>query len=142
MKKKNGIWMSALFIITGLILILANTCKKETCAPTLISPEKGALLDNGCYPDLDPIIWSFEWTSCSGATNYNLYVIGASASIPVIDIETAGLTYRDSTFGDYIGGPNLLGWKWKVRAFSGGNWGEWSEIRTFDVELINTDCKK
>jgi hypothetical protein len=50
--------------------------------------------------------WQFSWLSCPGATKYRLYVIHPKA---------------------------LNGWTWKVKAYVGGQWGKWSEIRTFDV---------
>lgn len=107
--------------------------------PVLNTPLANATLDNGCNPSSDVISWRFDWVDFPGATMYNLYVIGSSATIPVIN-ET--LTYSEylHNVNGYIGDQNCYGWIWKVRAFVDGNWGDWSEKRTFDVEPPNTDC--
>jgi hypothetical protein len=34
----------------------------------------------------------------------------------------------------------VTGWEWKVRAIFGVTPGEWSEVRTFNVEPVDTDC--
>jgi hypothetical protein len=65
--------------------------------PELISPEAGAVLDNGCLDHSDLIIWDFDWTDVSGATDYNLFVIGANASIPVIDTEISNSEFHYET---------------------------------------------
>jgi len=59
---------------------------------------------------------------------------------PVIDRSdlTASYFHREA-WGGYVADQNRFGWTWKVRAEVGGIWGAWSEIRTFDVEPVNTD---
>ncbi len=78
--------------------------------------------------------WTFEWQSVSGAQDYQLYVIHTGSTIPVANVKTIGTHYRIIKEGNYIAGPNLTDWTWKVRAQNGdGIWGPWSEIRTFSV---------
>jgi uncharacterized protein (TIGR02145 family) len=126
-----------------------NITVSERCIPLLISPENNAELDNSCTlngSDIsDNISWFFDWNDCAGATRYNLYVIGRDAIIPAIDIETQSSEYSSFSTGSYIGDLNgdvhRIGWRWRVRAFVNGEWGEWSNERTFDVEPLNTDCQ-
>lgn len=103
------------------------------------SPAQNEVLDNGRSDSKDPMIWAFDWPDVENATRYHLYVKGANASIPVInkdDLEES--TYLKFTNG-VIYERHRKGWTWKVRAFVDGEWGEWSEVRTFDVEPANTD---
>lgn len=111
----------------------------RTCIPDLLSPDEGAILDNGRSDFLDPVIWDFDWSDCSGASQYHLYVKHPSATNPVIDDQS--ITTSTYHFESYsvIGDLFRFGWEWKVRANTGGQWGPWSVIRTFDVEPANTD---
>ena len=110
-----------------------------SCIPLLISPAVGDLLDNGRTDAKDEIEWQFDWTDCEGATEYDLYVIGQSASIPLINKTVADSSYRRTSQGSYITEGNRKNWTWKVRTRTGDNVGESSEIRVFDVEPVNTD---
>jgi len=82
--------------------------------------------------------WRFSWFPCPGATKYQLYVIGIKPNFlnnPLINDSTiTTTTYL------YNRGPVILfkGWKWSVRAYVGGHWGEWSETRTFEVKPMNS----
>ena len=105
----------------------------------LISPEEGAVLDNGRYDRRDDIVWDFDWLNVTGATKYNLYVKHTGALYPVIDIGVYGSSYHHVSEGSYIINSNRFNWKWKVRAFIDDMWSDWSEVRSFDVEPINTD---
>jgi len=109
------------------------------CVPELLSPVETAMMDNGCLNKTDPIAWEFEWSGCPAAQSYGLYVIGASATVPVMDITTTGTSFRYESSG-YIADKNRLQWRWKVRAMLDGTWGEWSPEATFDVEPVGTDC--
>jgi hypothetical protein len=113
------------------------------CIPDLILPLDGAtMMDNGCDSAPESIIWDFDWSGCAGASQYHLYVKHPDALIPVID-ET-GITsssYHYDSLSGYIEEANRFGWEWKVRAMVGGQWGDWSGIRTFDVEPLNWDCQ-
>lgn len=109
------------------------------CIPDLITPTDNAILDNGCFDQSDLITWYFDWADCIGASKYNLYVKNVNAPNPVLDVETSYSEYLHSAISYIIEG-NFYDWKWKVRSFKDGNWGEWSEERTFSVEPLNTDC--
>jgi hypothetical protein len=105
----------------------------------LISPEEGAVLDNGRYDRQDDIVWDFDWSDVPGATKYHLYVKHTGSLYPVINREVYGSSYHHLSEGSYIINSNRFNWKWKVRAFIDDMWSEWSEVRSFDVEPINTD---
>lgn len=105
----------------------------------LISPTINEVLDNGCYDHSNPVEWYFDWADRKSAEKYQLYVIGPSGSAPLInksDIDTS--EYYFSDYG-YIS-KNRIGWTWKVRVMVNGTWSVWSDIWTFDVEPIDTDC--
>jgi len=76
-----------------LLLISLFSCSKsdpqpiELCVPILTVPEDGAIQDNGCDQNSDLLHWSFDWTTCDGATLYNLYVYRVGAEFPVINTE-------------------------------------------------------
>ena len=114
---------------------------RQRGVPTLRSPEDRAVMDNGCYDRTDGVEWAFEWEGIPGASRYHLRVFVAHAENPAIDnpnIEKP--SYRDRSPGGYVTDRNRLGWRWKVRAMVGGEWGEWSGEREFDVEPLDTDC--
>ncbi|MFQ5720925.1 MAG: hypothetical protein ACE5GI_00340 [Candidatus Aminicenantales bacterium] len=119
-----------------------NSFKSEpsSCAiPKLISPEEGAILDNGRYDRRDDIVWDFSWSNINGAIKYHLYVKHTGAQKPVIDIKTFNSFYHYISEDSYIIDENRFNWKWKVRAFVNDKWCDWSEERRFDVEPVNTD---
>ncbi|MCD4766776.1 MAG: hypothetical protein K8R34_09725 [Methanosarcinales archaeon] len=111
----------------------------EISPTVLISPKEDAVMDNGRTDRTDSIIWDFDWSDVKGATEYQLYVIGDTAKYPVIDRVTSSSSYHHSSPGSYIIESNRYGWTWKVRAQVNGQWGDWSETRTFSVEEVNTD---
>ena len=106
----------------------------------LISPENGAVLDNGCQDFSDLIEWYFDWDDFPSAERYHLFVIGSSAQYPVIDNDNIEVSEYLSSEKAYVIPSNAKDWTWKVRAYVNGEWIGWSEERTFDVEPINTDC--
>ena len=108
--------------------------------PQLLSPENAALMDNGRLDTTDPIVWDFDWTDVSHAEKYHLYVIHIGAIFPVIDADTLiGSSYQHDSPGSYIIEDNRYDWTWKVRAYVDGSWRDWSPVRYFDVEPIDTD---
>jgi len=112
-----------------------------SCIPQLISPMQGAVLDNGRFDKMDDIIWDFDWGDCPNTSMYHLYVIHTGATIPVIDTNnTNNSSYHHVCSQCYIADNNRNGWTWKVRAYINGQWGEWSEIRTFSAEPANSDA--
>ena len=112
---------------------------EQICVPKLLSPAEGALLDNGRTDGLNLIEWEFDWSDCSNVDTYHLYVIGGSATIPLIDNNTITDSDYQFTGTGYIASMNAEGWQWRVRASRDGQWGAWSQSRTFDVEPPNTD---
>lgn len=112
----------------------------QACVPTQTSPVAGAILDNGCTDHSDTIRWDFDWTDCTGAQNYHLWVNGRTAQNPVIDDDTLTESAFRETSNGWIAESNGRGWRWRVRAKQNGVWGEWTPERTFDVETVNTDC--
>ena len=110
--------------------------------PTLIAPLEGAIMDNGCADQSDDMIWDFVWSNCPGATQYHLYVYYPGAQIPFIDNPNITDSFYHSICSPcYVAEGNRFGWTWKVRAMIGGQWGEWSDSLTFDVEPLNSDCQ-
>jgi hypothetical protein len=87
------------------------------------------------------MVWDFDWSDCEGATQYHLYVAShLSLDHPVIDDDEVPMSaYHEVWSGSYVIDQNRFGWVWKVRAMVGGQWGEWSELRTFDVEPVDSD---
>ena len=143
MKQMILCWINPWIVLLGLPFALVNGCEKNETTrycPALLSPENNTTLDNGCYDFNDVMFWHFEWEVCSEATAYNL-VVFRNPSIPYIDLETSDTQYTDSTT-NYIADFNRVGWNWKVRACVDGAWRDWSEIRRFNVELLNSDCAK
>jgi hypothetical protein len=117
---------------------LSANLKVYPAIPLLVLPAVGAVTDNGRTDYKDKIIWDFDWDDVPGATKYEIYVIGANATIPMINGETNTSSFH-SVSDAYIANPNLNDWKWKVRAYANGLWSEWSEFRAFNVEPVNTD---
>jgi hypothetical protein len=110
------------------------------CVPSLISPEQGAIVDNGRIDRLDTTVWDFDWSDCQGATRYHLYVVGPHNVYPLIDDQAiSDSSYHRDEPRSYVADKNRLGWTWKVRARLGEQWGEWSETRTFDFEPVDSD---
>jgi hypothetical protein len=112
---------------------------KISCVPELRYPHPKATLDNGRKDHRDLRTWEFKWTTCEGVTEHHLWVKHPMSEQPAIDeTEIRGTSYVDSD-NEYIFNERLSGWRWRVRAKTDGEWGSWSEERTFDVEPLNTD---
>jgi hypothetical protein len=118
---------------------LEPTTPPAAGCPAPLSPLVGEVVDNGCSEFEDGLLWEFAWTACPGAQSYALYVIGPTATIPVVDETIAGTSYTYQSEG-HIPDANRLGWRWKVRVLQDDEWGDWSPEWTFDVEPLNTDC--
>jgi hypothetical protein len=132
--------------LMALVLLTSWACLDEPSIsgpeggiPRQRVPKAGAVLDNGCQPASDSIRWFFDWTEVPGASRYHLFVMGPSATFPLIDSEVYGSEFSYWSCG-YIIAQNLFGWSWKVRARVNGSWSDWTANRTFDVEPLNTDC--
>jgi hypothetical protein len=111
----------------------------EGIAPRLIEP-----LHNSTFPQPGVSEWRFDWEDIPGAENYEIVILGPSASIPltavIIDKSEFTLSSRKSEDqvgarnGSYIAVHNLLGWSWKVRAqYNNGKRGPWSSERRFNI---------
>ncbi len=118
-----------------------NAVLKVDTVPKLISPEEGAVLDNGRSDLRDVIVWDFDWSDVIGATKYHLYVEHTGSVLPLIDDDKVvyDSSYHYVKSGSYIIDSNRFNWKWKVRAYVNDKWSDWSEERRFDVEPLNTD---
>src|SRR5207247_10401148 len=107
----------------------------ETPIPALAVPAENAELPQRRLSDgRIESDWTFGWHACPGASRYHLFVIGPGALNPIVNddsITSATYEYRRSHYGI----THREGWTWKVRAFVDGQWGEWSEERTFSVAL-------
>ncbi len=110
------------------------------CTPALLTPVAGEEMDNGCDAEANPITWNFDWADCAGATQYHLYVKKTTAAIPVVDNQT--ITASEFTYESFghITNASLSDWRWRVRAYVGGAWQDWTPERSFDVEPLNSDC--
>jgi hypothetical protein len=103
------------------------------CRPALTAPAAGAVLTQRRLPDNKfSTVWSFSWTTCPGADRYHLFVIGPGAQNPIVNVATLDKTSYTERSTHY-GIERLEGWSWKVRARFGRLWGDWSEVRTFNV---------
>jgi hypothetical protein len=119
------------------------------CVPELLSPANEDILDNGRSPSegtdasTDGITWEFDWSDCPNAAEYELHVIGRTATIPVVPVQDQypirESSFRYATCGGYVADMNRFGWRWRVRASVAGVWGPWSAERIFNVEPANTD---
>lgn len=112
----------------------------DPLSPRLLAPQSGANIDNGCQGGADEIAWDFQWTSCRGADRYHLFVIGSRATIPVVDNDRLSAASYEHRSRGFIAPGNDRDWMWRVRARIAGEWKDWSPTRTFDVEMIDTDC--
>ena len=109
-------------------------------APTLLLPQNNAVMDNNCEGNTEAKDWNFSWSSVPGATRYHIYVIHTGAANPAVDTIVFATSFYYGPTG-WIPNENLEGWTWKVRAGNDSNlWSNWSSVRTFTVEPLNTDC--
>ena len=118
---------------------IVSTVQADFDDVILLSPEKGEILDNGRSDRNDAIAWDFDWEDYPDATSYQLFVIREGATNPVINVNANISSYQHLSEGSYIADQNRSNWTWRVRANVRGEWGDWSETRTFDVEPLNTD---
>jgi uncharacterized repeat protein (TIGR01451 family) len=110
------------------------------CAPSLLAPPEGAVLDNGRVDHLDGLVWDFDWTDCPQATEYGIYVKSERALGPLLDLsDLLESSYHYQPSSGLVTDDYLEGWSWKVRARVGTEWGPWSQVRNFDVEPLDTD---
>jgi len=78
--------------------------------------------------------WRFDWQDSTGATGYEIVVLGPGAIFPAVHATTTTSDYVLAERQGYIADHNLRGWSWRVRArYSDDKWGPWSWIRRFNV---------
>ena len=68
----------------------------------LLSPAVGALFDNRRTDIQDVIIWDLDWSDVERSMQYNLYVIGATALNPSIDVYIPDSSHHHVKSGSYI----------------------------------------
>jgi hypothetical protein len=111
----------------------------QVCVPRLLTPEEGAVMDNGCANGQNGILWEFDWEDCAGAESYEISLRHPSFEAP---FDTPDLTVSSFTVleNKSFGEASRFGWFWMVRAKVNGVLGDWSPERKFDLEPANTDC--
>ena len=137
--KNHALSYGFLLLIASLVMAPVGHAAN---VPDLLFPDPVDTLDNGCVSLKSGIFWTFVWSDVPNATAYHLRVMGANAINPVIDnpnIRTP--EFVSKSFGSYIANQNRLGWRWQVRAKVAGQWGNWSDVRQFNVEPLDTDCR-
>jgi len=108
-----------------------------TCVPGILQPGPGEALDNGCAHVPDNINWTFSWTPCVAATEYELLVNQAQRGT-IINTSLTGTSYTHTFNSPFT---DLFSWTWMVRAKQDGVWGDWSPVVSFRLESLNTDCE-
>jgi hypothetical protein len=111
-------------------------------APKLLLPAPDGVLNNGCY-NFAAVTRTYSWTAVPLATAYQLYVIAPGAIGPNLDVQVADTSYTEKSTA-YSPEGSRFGITWKVRAMINGQWGAWSEERTFSYAPVNTNpvCRK
>jgi len=125
-----------------MLLALAGMARTQLTIPppTLISPAEGAVMDNGCRDQSEAIIWDFDWEDVPGATEYHIKVWHNPLKPVVNDRNVTVSEYHDVSRKSHIIERNRKGWHWAVRAKVEDRWGDWSEVRSFEAEPLDTDC--
>ena len=118
---------------------MANAETPDGAGPHLIEPQQNSTLSQPGAGE-----WRFDWEDIPDAENYEIVILGPSASIPFVRAVTDKSEFsvgrhNPQSVGDdhnrgYIADHNLRGWSWKVRAkISNGTWGAWSREQRFNV---------
>jgi hypothetical protein len=135
---------SARVAVLGALVVAAIVACNSSAAPDpnvpgLISPAENAVMDNGCVPGVDSVVWEFSWSPVATATSYELFVGHEGDPFPLIDdTTTTQTTYRYSNPNSYL--TAVTAWHWWVRATVNGVKQQWAGPRDFTVEAANTDC--
>jgi hypothetical protein len=118
--------------------IVAPPAAEETLV--LVAPENRAIMDNGRRDRKDHVIWRFEWSGHSNATQYQLRVQRTGSSAITIDEPNLmGESYVYDRPGAYFIEAYRFDWRWSVRAMVNGEWGGWTTERSFDLEPADRD---
>lgn len=105
--------------------------------PALLTPERGATLDNGLVDRSLSMVREFKWSEIPGATKYHLIVFGPSSDRPSTELPNLSSPTHRYEIKGYVLDKYRLGWRWKVRALVNGVWTDWSEERIFNVAPLN-----
>lgn len=113
--------------------------------PTILTPQPGARLSNGCYVSPHTFKWDFSWTAVNGALGYELVVSQHELGV-VADITTTSTSRTISSSAPFSRGDpdrngNLSDWSCAVRTKVDGGWGPWSEPTRFVLERVGTFCQ-
>jgi len=114
----------------------------QVCIPRLLTPDEGAIMDNGCTSGANGILWEFDWSECTGVESYEFYLKQRNEQEPLFDrpeLTTSSFTVLENRV---VPEESRVGWLWRVRAKTNGTWGNWTPERVFDVEPSNKDCVK
>ena len=117
---------------------IERTATTRISVPTLTSPINNA--NAGCC------ILDFSWSSIPGIKSYQIQLsMDASFTSSVLNILQCGGSsrplkgyvnvYNSDSPSACLGAPSSSGngiWYWRVRALSGGNFSDWSSIRSFN----------
>ena len=117
---------------------IERTATTRISVPTLTSPINNA--NAGCC------ILDFSWSSIPGINSYQIQLsMDASFTSSVLNILQCGGSsrplkgyvnvYNSDSPSACLGAPSSSGngiWYWRVRALSGGNFSDWSSIRSFN----------
>jgi hypothetical protein len=140
MSSSHRSW-TALWCLGAVALAIAcgDSTNPDPNVPKLLSPAEAEVLDNGCVPDADSIVWNFDWADVPGATAYELFVSNGTGVFSTIDDSTiTASNYHFSQANNYTN--STTGWLWWVRAKVDGSFHDWAGPRDFSVEAVNTDC--
>jgi hypothetical protein len=132
MKSFFPIFLSAVLLLG---LNITPLVRAADAVPALLSPGANATLANGTFDGKKDYVWEFTWAPVTGATAYELWVIGANAKFPIVSKELKDTRHRHVSRG-YVGHTNLQGWSWKIRAQVQGVWHPWSAARRFNVAPV------
>ncbi|EDP94844.1 hypothetical protein KAOT1_01420 [Kordia algicida OT-1] len=100
---------------------------------TLNSPQSNASLANGIESRNASFSWDFDWEDVPNAEQYEIVIIHPNNNKKSILKNTPVSRYQLVQRGG-LKNNELIGWKWKVRAFINGSYRDWSATRTFNVK--------
>jgi hypothetical protein len=132
--------LAAAVTATAIVLSCStNAIAPDPSVPQLLAPVEGAVLDNGCVPGNDSLVWDFDWSDVPGATGYELFVQHQGSAFAEIDDSLiTQSSFHYSLVASYT--SDLTAWRWWVRAKVNGADHGWGGPVDFSVEAVNTDC--
>lgn len=124
------------------VLVMACDSEGSGTGSTLrlLSPDDGAVLDNGCRNSSNRMDWVFDWSNVTNADTYHLFVKHEGSQFAAVDDSALTASEHARSSSGFVVDQNRFDWFWRVRASVDGTWSPWSEERSFDVEPLNTDC--